>query len=153
MVTIETPDFEGCVQDFLAAKTLDHKGEILRHIFGSEEANWAIHYDGWFEEKFRFVFQELGFDVVRVERMRSNVSKQLGLGLHGVIDTLARAVPAGFQNKVGINTLPNIAVTARKTSAQIDEVAAIREILSIYLVGKEHGHSEILDVWMRQIKI
>jgi predicted SAM-dependent methyltransferase len=152
-LVIETPDFEGCAKDFLAAKTLDKKSELLRHIFGSEEAAWAIHYDGWFEEKFRFVFEKLGFEVMNVDKMRSNVSKKIGHGLGGAVDAAARMIPASFQEKVGINTLPNIVITAKKMDMPLDERAAIREMLSLYLVGKEHEHADILEVWMKEVRI
>ncbi len=68
---IETPDFEESVKLFLLPSTLyPAKQAILRHIFGSQEAAWAIHYDGWYEEKFRSVLTELGFEIINIEHTR-----------------------------------------------------------------------------------
>ena len=39
------------------------KQGILRHIFGSYEADWAYHYDGWYEDKFHRILSSLGFEV------------------------------------------------------------------------------------------
>ena len=71
----------------------------------------------------------------------------------GCDDAVARAVPARIQEKTGINMLPNIVVTARKRVGEIDELAAIREILSLSLVGKEHENPDILEVWMRGVAV
>jgi hypothetical protein len=41
---------------------------VLRHVFGSHEAYWAIHKDGWYDEKFSTVLGALGFCDVRIEK-------------------------------------------------------------------------------------
>ena len=47
-LVIETPDFETSIH-MIAGTTLSYKEKqtVLRHIFGSQEAYWATHYDGW----------------------------------------------------------------------------------------------------------
>ncbi len=64
LLRIETPDVVGCAQQ-LADSTIPFKARqaVLRHLFGSQEARWAIHYDGWSEEKFVRVLEPLGFTV------------------------------------------------------------------------------------------
>lgn len=67
-LVIETPDFNGSVQLMLRPDlSLQQKQSVLRHLFGSHEASWAVHYDGWYEEKYRWVLSELGYQVTRVE--------------------------------------------------------------------------------------
>jgi FkbM family methyltransferase len=60
---IETPDVMGCAKALLTGISYKTKQAFLRHAFGSHEAIWAYHYDGWYEEKFQHVLAKLGFDV------------------------------------------------------------------------------------------
>ncbi|HHT9107002.1 MAG TPA: glycosyltransferase [Candidatus Wunengus sp. YC64] len=39
----------------------------MRHLFGSHEADWAIHKDGWYREKYEHVLSKLGFDEIHFE--------------------------------------------------------------------------------------
>jgi len=59
---IETPDFDGCVRFYLKSKSYKKKQEVIRLLFGSHEADWAIHCDGWYREKFDDVLSKLGFE-------------------------------------------------------------------------------------------
>ena len=69
---IETPDFERSAKLMLLDNALSYKEKqaILRHIFGSHEARWAIHCDGWYEEKYRHVLPLLGFEDIIIEHSR-----------------------------------------------------------------------------------
>ena len=69
---IETPDFERSAKLLLLDESLSYKEKqaILRHIFGSHEARWAIHCDGWYEEKFLHVLSLLGFEKITIEHSR-----------------------------------------------------------------------------------
>jgi hypothetical protein len=62
LLHIETPDTLGCARD-LANADFKTQQAILRHLFGSHEAEWAYHLDGWYESKFVQVLSGLGFDV------------------------------------------------------------------------------------------
>jgi len=66
LLVVETPDFEGICENF----SLDHYW-MTRHAYGSQEAEWAFHRDGWYEEKFRQLLPELGFEIIGVEKTRS----------------------------------------------------------------------------------
>jgi hypothetical protein len=68
---IETPDFEACVERFDERASHD-QGLILRHIFGSQEAPWAQHRDGWSARRFRYVLGELGFARISTSRTFSD---------------------------------------------------------------------------------
>ena len=49
---IETPDFHESIRQLLRTRlTYDEKQTIIRHIFGSQEAHWALHYDGLVSSK------------------------------------------------------------------------------------------------------
>ena len=60
---IETPDVFGSAKMLASNVSYKIKQGILRHIFGSHEADWAYHYDGWYEDKFRRILSSLGFEV------------------------------------------------------------------------------------------
>ena len=61
LLTIETPDFTRCAREALRRKRPEKQQAILRHLFGSHEAGWAVHADGWYMEKFALVLTALGF--------------------------------------------------------------------------------------------
>lgn len=90
VLTIETPDFE-----YICAKFSSDKKWMTQHTFGSQEANWAYHKDGWWEEKFRKILPEIGFEIVIVKRSTSKVIRDEG------------------EDK-GRHILPNITITAKK---------------------------------------
>lgn len=60
---IETPDFE-------RSRNID-LWDSDRHLYGSQEAEWAFHRDGWWEEKFRKVLPEIGFEIQEVKLTKS----------------------------------------------------------------------------------
>ncbi len=60
-IVIETPDFEGITQRYLETSSFSTRQVIIRHLFGSHEASWAYHYDGWSHDKFAYILSELGF--------------------------------------------------------------------------------------------
>lgn len=70
VLVIETPDFERCARAFFMPWRRKRRGVLLRHIFGSHEAGWAVHQDGWYEAKFRRHLKSLGFERLRFARQR-----------------------------------------------------------------------------------
>jgi glycosyltransferase involved in cell wall biosynthesis/GT2 family glycosyltransferase/predicted SAM-dependent methyltransferase len=67
-LVVETPDFDASIDLIRSGQcTYPQKQAILRHLFGSHEADWAIHKDGWYGEKFQSVFSRLGFDNIHIE--------------------------------------------------------------------------------------
>ncbi|MGH3994785.1 MAG: hypothetical protein ACRDSN_20275, partial [Pseudonocardiaceae bacterium] len=65
---IETPDFERSARAFARRIASGDRGAILRHVFGSHEATWAVHWDGWYAERYRRVLGALGFGSLTIER-------------------------------------------------------------------------------------
>ena len=58
---VETPDIIGCAEALVSDRPYADKQAILRHAFGSQEAQWANHLDGWYAEKFQHVLSRFGF--------------------------------------------------------------------------------------------
>lgn len=67
ILIVETPDFEYICKEF-AGKSRDVHYWLTRHAYGSQEAEWAFHRDGWYEERFKREFPLLGFDVLEITR-------------------------------------------------------------------------------------
>lgn len=65
-LVIETPDFQRCARDFLWRP--GRRGVALRHAFGSHEASWAVHFDGWYKRRYRETLGALGYEDLRFER-------------------------------------------------------------------------------------
>lgn len=68
-IHIEVPDFEESAKLVVDNKASDHDRKVaLRHIFGSNEAPWATHYEGWSEHSLREVCELLGFKNIQIEK-------------------------------------------------------------------------------------
>jgi predicted SAM-dependent methyltransferase len=63
VLDISVPDFEYICKNFAI-----HPYWMTRHAFGSQEAGWAYHLDGWYEEKIRKLFPCVGFEIQFIER-------------------------------------------------------------------------------------
>jgi predicted SAM-dependent methyltransferase len=64
-LVIETPDFEACAESWLRTDDLAEREKLIRHLFGSHEAEWAVHREGWHREKFERYLGALGFEKLR----------------------------------------------------------------------------------------
>ena len=75
---IETPDFQASVYRFVSPFTsFDEKQQILRHLFGSHEANWAFHLDAWYEEKFRAILNSLSYKKIKFKKSKWGATKNI----------------------------------------------------------------------------
>jgi predicted SAM-dependent methyltransferase len=69
LLRIETPDSLACFRFLVSPfRLFDKKQQVMRHVFGSHEAAWAAHRDGWYREKFRVTLTTLGFTKLRFKR-------------------------------------------------------------------------------------
>lgn len=68
LVHIEVPDFDATAKLVLGRRTNDHDRKVgLRHIFGSNEAPWATHYEGWSKKRLVEAFELFGLDVLETK--------------------------------------------------------------------------------------
>jgi predicted SAM-dependent methyltransferase len=64
---IETPDLKASAWLLVSPLvSYEKKHEVIRHLFGSHEAHWAIHWDGWYPERLTRTLQHLGFDIASI---------------------------------------------------------------------------------------
>lgn len=71
VIHIEVPDFEEtarAVLDGIAGNQAQSVG--LRHIFGSQEAHWAIHYEGYTAKRLSKLLELYGYQVRKVNQVR-----------------------------------------------------------------------------------
>ncbi len=126
-VTIETPDFEGCIANF-ASRPVSDQGAILRHIFGSQEAPWAQHRDGWSPNRFRYILGELGF--TRISTLRSYSDKR--------------------------DLLPNVTVKAHRPNEaglpRQTQISNALDILRQSMVDKSPGEQILFERWQSQFE-
>ena len=148
-IVIETPDFEASAQAYLCAVTRKRKMELGRHIFGSQEAKWAYHYDFWDKEKFKFVLKKFGFKDIKARCYKNSFAKHFpNLPFANFVGSL---LPVTIYKRYGGNKLPDIVVNARKdASKQIDSDKIIREVLSEYLTV--HDGDKMLNTWLMEIR-
>lgn len=63
LLHIETPDAMACYRMMISPLlSFDAKQQVNRHLFGSHEASWAVHWDGWYKQKYVLTLSKLGFE-------------------------------------------------------------------------------------------
>ncbi|MFH1246705.1 MAG: methyltransferase domain-containing protein [Candidatus Liptonbacteria bacterium] len=145
-IFVETPDFEESAKKFLAS-SVEGQFRLARHIFGSHEASWAYHKDYWSEDKYRYVLRSLGYGDFEFEKYSNNLEQKIPKMKDSFISKKENLL--GKLGKFGFNNLPNIICHAKKTIREVDYEKAIRNILSMSLVGREE---KILEVWMEEVR-
>jgi len=118
-ICIETPDFEAsikllCEQEY----SYEQKQSVLRHIFGSHEADWAIHKDGWYREKFQHVLSALGFEDINFSHSSWQTTRNI-------------TVTANKQQHTNIECLREIAKVLLRND-MIDESESEEKLWSIW---------------------
>lgn len=68
-IHIEVPDFDESAKVVLDASAPDRDRKVaLRHIFGSNEAPWATHYEGWSSQRLAEACDLLGFKNIEIQQ-------------------------------------------------------------------------------------
>ncbi len=122
LLRIEVPDFDRMARTVLSPLTSPKsKGKALRHIFGAQEASWAVHFEGWSGKRLAKVLKEFGFRVEKINRISWN-------GLYN-IEVFARKDPHPL------------------TQQDFEEKA--KEALSLYLVDDSETERRMLETWLK----
>jgi glycosyltransferase involved in cell wall biosynthesis len=124
LLTIETPDLKASIDEvFNKGKTFQKTAPTLRHIFGSHEADWAIHKDNWYQEKYEFILPKFGFKIINIENTSYRATRNI----------IVKAEKITELNKSEL----------RKS---------IEEILKLYLIDQE-AESNLLKVWLNKVNL
>lgn len=119
---IEVPDFERTAKAALGSffSKASNPYVALRHIFGSQEAHWAVHYHGYSESTLKEILVEFGF---KSHTVRRNDWK-------------------GTYN-IDISATKTTSIKSKEESDQIT-----RKYLSKFLVDQSESELRLLDSWM-----
>jgi hypothetical protein len=123
-LVIETPDFERSVRAFSRQIRRGRRGTVLRHVFGSQEAPWAVHRDGWYPERYRHALGALGFGSLAFERSRWR-------GTHNVTVTALRVGGTRDRDR---------------------QLRAAEELLRDSLVDESESELRLLAEWARRLR-
>jgi hypothetical protein len=128
ILRIEVPDFEKTGKVALSRfSSKKAKAVAMRHIFGSQEAHWAVHFEGYTPSSLSHVMELYGFKL-------SEVKKNSHLGTYN-IDVIATKV---------------------KDISATEAATITRNYLTGYLVADVDSEKLMLDIWMndyeKQIK-
>ena len=63
LLIVETPDFEGICDNFRKDKYW-----MTRHAYGSQEADWAFHRTGYYEDSFKYIMPKMGFEILSIKK-------------------------------------------------------------------------------------
>ena len=78
LLRIETPDVMASAWALISPLTSSSKRyQIVRHLFGSHEAGWAAHWDGWYKDRFRHTLTALGFRDLRFVKSRWGATRNI----------------------------------------------------------------------------
>jgi predicted SAM-dependent methyltransferase len=149
-LVIETPDFENSIKKFIFAD-IQTQSQLLRHIFGSQEAKWAYHLDGWYAKKFKYILKQFGFTEIKTEKFSNRLAQKLAGKVYGwrpLMNLIGDLVPQFVYRRHGGHKMPNIVVTAIKTDLPVEFATVIRQILALGLVGGED--EDLLNVWVKE---
>lgn len=121
---IETPDFERSAAAIRSFEAIEPANMLrLRHIFGSQEAGWAVHQDGWYAGKFRYFLERLGYGKLAFVTSEWKAT-------HNLTVSAEKVEPVRERHELQ---------------------AAAEQILRLSLVDESESERRLLAVWMREI--
>lgn len=147
ILRIETPDFYRCCRWFIFS-SFEERIQLIRHIFGSQEAKWAYHLDGWGKQKFKFFLRKLGFSQIKFKNSPGFLKTFIPY-IFRRLKFLRKILGDNLYKKISYLRLPNIEVFARKTKIEIDENRIKEELLKMSLVGYELEKGKLLNNWLK----
>ncbi|MBN8702670.1 MAG: hypothetical protein J0M08_06370 [Bacteroidetes bacterium] len=122
---IEVPDFEKMAKIAISRfKKPKEKFVALRHIFGSHEAGWAIHYEGYSVKLLTQLLNQFGYDIKKVIKTSYQLTHNIQL--------IAEKKDCSL------------------TNLQLCQKA--KEWLSNYMVNEAESEKVMLEVWMTEYK-
>lgn len=123
-IHIEVPDFETTMKKNLGTFSKGKfEGVALRHIFGSQEAGWAVHYEGYSADKLKQLATLFGFGDCKI--VRNDYKRTYN------VEIIAKKVK-------------------NLTEQQCHQAA--RSYLSSYMVDDSDTEQRMLEVWLEKYK-
>lgn len=125
VLRMEVPDFQRTAKVILNPfSTARKKLVATRHIFGSQEAGWAVHYAGYTPESLATLLKLYGFTVNRI-------NKNTWKGTHNF-----EIIASKISNKI-----------SKKEFCEIT-----RNYLKQFIIAQSASELQLLSVWMKDYK-
>jgi hypothetical protein len=124
ILLIETPDFKRCATAFTLRRSASARLKLTRHLFGSHEADWAIHQEGWYAQRFRLYLKTLGFERLKFKHERWR-------GIYNVTVTARRS---------------------SEDLTRTDLLDRAEDLLRRSLIDEGESERRILEVWMAEVR-
>lgn len=119
---IEVPDFSKMAQQIINPFSFKRERLVAeRHIFGSQEAEWAIHFSGYTQKNIKDLLEKYGF---RVDKIKKNTWKNT--------------------SNIEVFATKN---NPSKTAEEFEKIT--RKYLGQFLLDASGGEQKLLDVWMK----
>lgn len=126
IVHLEMPDFDASARLVLDDKASDRDRKVaIRHIFGSNEAPWAVHYDGWSDSRLRELFEVFGFKTDSTEHTAYRATRNITI----------------------------IGYKKAKTYSKQEAVKHARDYLSKFNVDDSDTEQRLLDIWVKDFTV
>jgi hypothetical protein len=124
-IHLEVPDTQRQMQVLLDPSSNLHDRLLsIRHVFGSHEADWAYHYEGYTPGNLQFLLEAYGFEIIRLE-------KNGWMGTHNF-------EIVGRKTRLGLS--------------QSDFETITQQVLSQYLLDDSRSELSLLAVWMTEYR-
>ena len=125
VLDIEVPDFEKTAKVALGRFTKPkQKFVALRHIFGSHEAHWAVHYEGYSTKLMTELLTTFGFKIKEYKKNEHN----------------------------GTYNMEVIALKEDNSLSQADLIKISDKWLSNYMVDQAESEKLMHSIWMEEYK-
>ncbi len=124
-VRIEVPDFEKTGKVALSKwSSLKEKSVAIRHIFGSQEAHWAVHYQGYTPTSLSAFVKQFGYKA-------EGINKNSHLGTYNI----------------------EIIASKAKAISKDDFLKITADYLSNFLVDFSESEKLMLETWIQEYKM
>ena len=134
LLRIETPDVMASAWKLVSPFTSsDTQQQVVRHLFGSHEAAWAAHWDGWYKKRFALTLSALGFGNLRFIRNRWGALRNIEV--------------LGYRGKQ-IYTLSDY----EKIAAGLLKKSQVTYTKARFMNRIAESEREMLEIWMREWK-
>lgn len=136
VLRIETPDvmasFKLITSPFYS---FDSKQQVMRHLFGSHEAGWAVHEDGWYKEKFKITLEKLGFESLKFVTNKCGILRNIEVVAYkGYNKLTAEAYHLAVRELLQMSTIRSVCICLKNEKTP------------------RESELQLLDVWMEMWK-
>lgn len=122
-IHIEVPDFDRTAKKVLSPlSSKQQRAVALRHIFGSNEEFWAVHYEGWSRSRLEDITTSMGLQVVSTKKI----------------------------DWKGTCNIEIIVEKTQSTKTKEQCRSKVAKILRDYLIDESESEMRLLDVWLKE---